>query len=213
MKKKPELITYENFIESVYHLVFIGNTTRALSRNMINVGKKITRAEKGVYRVLVQSKVLIDTVSLVDELNNYLFSYKPESEKIKDKIEGYRYIVQPVLNQMDSWKDIRDFRNNFLAHNYRIAKSDFESVHLSNKLFNYNIPRSSIDLGVLFKLIDVITKVAEEIFYEEYKAALKIIDEFEEPKKKEKQLVDKEVEIINEVLEEVNHRIKKYTGS
>lgn len=213
MRKKPELITYRNFVESVYHIVFIGNTTRALSRSMVSVGKKITKEEKSVYRVLIQSKTLIDVVSLVDELNNYLFSYNPESESVRGKIEAYRYIIQPVLDHMNSWSDIRMFRNNVLAHNYRIDKNGFESVHLTNKLFDYNVPRSSIDLGILFELIDVVTKVAEDIFDEEYQLALKIVDEFEEPAKLIRQDLKKETEKVNRILEEVNIRIDKYIKS
>ncbi len=179
---------------------------------MLNVGKKLTYTERMGLRYLIHSKVLIDTVSLFDELNNYFFEYVSSESEVESRIKAYRHIVQPSIDEVHSWGDIKSFRHNVLAHSFRDNKNNFESVHLSNKLNSYNVPKSSVDLSVLFKLIEVITSVAEEMFNKEYKEALAIKDEFNQTKKSIKQSIDEEVERINTVLNEVNRRVEEYNG-
>jgi hypothetical protein len=208
--KIPKVVTERNFVESVYHVIFIGRTLLNLKEYMLNVGEKLTPGERMRLRYLVHSKVLIDTVSLFDELNNYLFEYTSSESEVESRIKAYRHIVQPSIDEVHSWGDIRSFRHNVLAHSFRDNKNQFESVHLSNKLNSYNVPKSSVDLGVLFKLIEVITSVAEEMFNKEYNEALAIKDDFKQTKSNIKQSVDEEVERINIVLNEVNRRVEEY---
>lgn len=210
--KIPKVVTERNFVESVYHVIFIGRTLLNLKEYMLNVGKKLTYTERMGLRYLIHSKVLIDTVSLFDELNNYFFEYVSSESEVESRIKAYRHIVQPSIDEVHSWGDIKSFRHNVLAHSFRDNKNNFESVHLSNKLNSYNVPKSSVDLSVLFKLIEVITSVAEEMFNKEYKEALAIKDEFNQTKKSIKQSIDEEVERINTVLNEVNRRVEEYNG-
>ncbi|MEQ1798493.1 MAG: hypothetical protein ABL872_11115 [Lacibacter sp.] len=210
--KIPKVVTERNFVESVYHVIFIGRTLLNLKEYMLNVGKKLKYTERMGLRYLIHSKVLIDTVSLFDELNNYFFEYVSSESEVESRIKAYRHIVQPSIDEVHSWGDIKSFRHNVLAHSFRDNKNNFESVHLSNKLNSYNVPKSSVDLGVLFKLIEVITSVAEEMFNKEYKEALAIKDEFNQTKKSIKQSIDEEVERINTVLNEVNRRVEEYNA-
>ncbi|MBY0478270.1 MAG: hypothetical protein K2Q24_11530 [Chitinophagaceae bacterium] len=212
-KKMPDVVTHSHFIESVYHVVFFGNIMRKINVHRMSISEKVTFEEGQTIRFLTQSKVLIDTVSLIDELNNYLFRHHSTEESVNSKISSYKQIIQPVLDQINLWEDLRKVRNNVLAHNYRIdGKNNFESVHLSNKLHVYNFPSSLIDLGIIFKLVDVIATVAEEIFEDEYKEALLIINSFENVKNKKLQRLEDEIKNINSVLQEVNERIQKFNA-
>lgn len=212
-KKMPDVLSEEHFIGSVYHLIFYGNTIRGLSEKMIDIGRKTNAEEKKIVQALIQSKTLLDTVSLIDELNNYLFRYECDDMGTVNRITSYKHIVQPLLDQIGLWNGIRQFRNNVLAHNFRIDNQNFESVLLSNKLHTYDIPSSSLHLAVLFKIIDVITKVAEEIFSQEYERAQSIINGFDKKKTNPKHSIDEELSKANTVLEEVNKRIESYNAS
>ncbi|MGZ8538568.1 MAG: hypothetical protein ACXWV9_09920 [Flavisolibacter sp.] len=107
---------------------------------------------------------------------------------------------------------MRKFRNNVLAHNFRIDSDGFKSVHLSNRLKSYNIPESTIDLITLFKYLDSITRILEEIFQAEYSEALAIVDGFESAPKQFDQSIIDETKKVNSILLEVNKRINEYNA-
>ena len=210
MKKNatPE-ITRDKFIESIYHIVFYGNITRNFDSSLKSIADKISDKEKMVVKYSIQWNAMIITVSLLDELNKYLFLYEPIDEDVKERINSYKHSIEPILEEIDKCNDIRKFRNNALAHNFRINSEGFRSVHLSNKLHTYNIPGTTMDLFILFKYLDAIIKIAEQLFAAEYEEALTIIDSFEDSKSSTQQSVDDEMQKANLILLEVNNRIAK----
>lgn len=201
----------ERLVESIYHIVYIGNTTRNLHRTFCSVADKLDENEKNIVRYSIQSNVMLDTISLLDEMYKFLFKRdKSIDEALTEKIESFKYIIKPILKSINKWKGIREFRNNVLAHNFRIESDNHKSVLLSNELRNYNIPGSTMDLLMLFQYIDQITKIAEQIFKTEYEEALRIIDSFDETDIKLGQSLEDETNKVNRIIVEVNQRIKKY---
>lgn len=63
------------FLESVYHLVFFGNTVKNYEELFKSVVDKIDENERMMIRYSIQSNVMILTTSLLDELNKFLFKY------------------------------------------------------------------------------------------------------------------------------------------
>lgn len=203
----------KKFIESVYHVIYYGNILSKLEQVFTAVSKKISKVEATIIRFSVQWNVMIITISLLDEMNGYLFCYKSNNKVTKDKIKSYRYIVQPALKEIRKWHDLRSFRNNVLAHNFRIRANDYVSVHLSNNLHNYIIPQHTIDLILLLKYLRAVTKIAEEIFQEEYREALEIAGKHSKPIRKKPPLLANEVTKANLIIQEMNDRIANYNAS
>ncbi len=164
----------DKYVESIYHIVFFGNIVRSFNVAYSSVVDKINNDDRMIIRYSIQWNVMIITISLLDEINNFLFRYNNplDVDSIK-KIDSYKYMTEPILNEISKWPDLRKFRNNVLAHNFRIDTDDFRSVHLTNKLHSYNAPQSSLDLLTLFKYLDSITKIAGEVFVKEYQEALR----------------------------------------
>ena len=214
-KKKPmPLVSRERIIESIYHIVYMGNTSRSLHNALLSVADKINEDEKLVIRYSIQSNVMLDTISLLDEINKYLFNYESTVEQpIKAKIESYKYIIEPVLNEINKWTSFRKFRNNILAHNFRNDKDDFKSVFFGKELHDYIIPNSTMDLLTLFQFTNQITKIAEELFKHEYEEALNIVERFKTVQKEVNQSAEEETNRINQKLIEVNQRIRDYNSS
>jgi hypothetical protein len=212
MARAPVLIDREKFIESVYHVIFFGNTVRHFECLFMSAAGKLSRYESMILRYSIQWNVLLITNSLFDELKKYLFSYVPEDIVTGQKITDYKHMVGPAIDEISSWPDIRRFRNNVLAHNFRDDNDNFRSVHLSNRLEKYDVPSTTIDLIVLFKLLDVITKIAAEIFRDEYNEALAIVDRFEK-KERIPQTMKEEFAKANLVLKEMQNRIDDYNRS
>lgn len=211
-KKEIPKIDKDRFIESVYHIVVYGNTIRCMRDVLSSIGEKVNEFERMIIRYLVQSHILLMTISLLDELNKFLFKYNPEDEDTKDRVSVYKNIIEPILIEIDKWGDLRKFRNNVLAHNFRTDSDDFKSVHLSNKLKDYNIPEYVVDLMTLFKYLDSITKIAEEIFQKEYREAFAIVDSFNNKPKQFARSLENETEKVNTILIEVNKRIQEYNS-
>ena len=211
-QKKILHVNREKFIETIYHIVFYGNTVRNFNNVLMDVGNKINEHERMTIRYSIQWNIMIIIVSLIDEHEKYLFKFESKELAVKRKIISYKYIIEPILNDINKWSDIRKFRNNVLAHNFRIDSDDFKSVHLSNRLKSYNVPESTMDLATLMKYIEVITKIAEEIFKEEHQEAIVIIDGFSNSEKEINQSVEEETKRVNLIFFEVNKRINEYNS-
>jgi hypothetical protein len=201
-------IDAERFVESVYHVVYIGNIVRHYE-SLLGSSECLSQSKRRILRMSVQWNTLLLTVSLQDEINSYLLRHKSENAKVQRKVESYKKIVAPVMKVLREWPDLRSFRNNVLAHNFRDDKNGSASVLLTNGLKSYKLPNTIVDLVKLFKVLNVVTSVAKEIFLEEYNEAINIADSFEkEPNKK--LCVDEEFEKLNNALQEVNQNISRY---
>ena len=208
-RKESERI---KFIESIYHVVFMGNIVRNFESMLLAIGDKINDHEKMTVRYSVQWNVMITTISLLDELDKYLFQYRYSNfadKEAKEKIGAYKYIIEPILISIKKWTDLRKFRNNVLAHNFRSKSDGFRSVHLTNELHNYNAPESTVDLIALFKYVNSISKVAEEMFKSEYEEGKAIINAFNNSQKR-LSTSEEGLQNVNTSFLEVNKRIKDY---
>ena len=146
-KRLKPAVNRDRIIESVYHVVYIGKTTRNLHEVFSTVADKLDENEKVTIRFLIQSNVMIATISLLDEMDKFLFKCHDNiDQELTKKVKSFKYIIAPILNSIDKWKGLRKFRNNVLAHNFRIDSDNFKSVFLNNELKNYVIPTTIMDL-------------------------------------------------------------------
>jgi len=88
---------------------------------------------------------LILSVSYLDELN--IFFYK--AVKI-EKGEAFSKDLLKILKTYKSviekrFPDLKDFRNNYLAHNMRIEKQNYKNVVLDGDLRKYKVPQNTHD--------------------------------------------------------------------
>ncbi len=151
---------------------------------------------------------------MTDELNKFLFNYKPDDSSLKNRIKAYKNIIDPALEEIKKWKDIKAFRNNVLAHNGRNYHG--RSVILSTKFENYNVPKYHSDFLVLFQLLKFITEKSGEIFLEEKRGAEEIMNGLitnnnEIHTKNED--ISKTINKINTIISEMNKRAANYNLS
>jgi hypothetical protein len=91
--------------------------------------------------------------SFIDEYNEHLAPTKhPE---FADRIKRLKQITKPVISRINRWKDLKDYRNNVLAHNLRIKEESFFSKGFKKKF--YNAPHSNSEIIFLAKLLPIIT--------------------------------------------------------
>ena len=210
--KMKRQVNRERFIESVYHLSFYGNILKEIDytrRESFIVGFSENQIITTSFSI--QWNILIITQSLIDELNQFLFNYTPDDISLKNRIKGFKKIIDPALNEIKKWKDIKKIRNNILAHNGRDYYG--ESMILSTEYENYNIPIFHNDFYVLFQLLKIITEKAEEIFAQENQEVAGIINTLKT--KQEEVIIDKKdwqetFKMIDKVIREVKKRAAHY---
>jgi hypothetical protein len=210
-RKRRQIITKEQFIESVYHLCFYGKILNHLNYTISPFASEFKENQIKIIAFSIQWNILIITQSVIDELNKYLFNYNSNDIGLKNRIRSFRKIITPALNEIKKWKDIKEFRNNILAHNGRDYNGD--SAILSTKFNNYCIPKFHADFLILFKLLQIISEKAEEIFSEEKKEADKIMDSMIKQKlgsSSKNEDFSTAVNRINNIISEMNKRAEKY---
>jgi hypothetical protein len=209
-KKKSVIVNKERFIESVYHLSFYGNILDKIDYTKKDFTPYFSEDQLKIITFPIRWNILIITQSLIDELNKFLFNYKPDDSSLKNRIKAYRNIIDPALEEIKKWKDIKAFRNNVLAHNGRDYHG--RSVILSTEFENYNIPIYHSEFLVLFQLLNFITEKSGEIFFEERQEAEEIMNGLVTNNKeihKKKELIP-EINKINTIISEMNKRAANY---
>lgn len=211
--KKLETINKERFIESVYHLSFYGNILNHLNYTIHPFTSGNSENQIKIPAFSIQWNIMIITQSIMDELNKFLFNYKTKDFDLKNRIQAFRKIIAPAVEEINKWKDMREFRNNVLAHNGRNYNG--ESVILSSKFNNYDIPLYHNDFLILFKLLQLITERAEEIFEEEKQEADRMMISLNTNQTEvitKKQISHQTLNKIDKVISEVKKRAAKYNS-
>jgi len=108
---------------------------------------------------------VIDSVSFLDEYQQ-VYGVKTE-KKYKDRIIITKAINKPLISKICEWKDLRDFRNNLLAHNLRKGKNGDYVFSIEN--LDYNAPRNLYDLFLLTNLVQFSTDTIYSEFVNEIK--------------------------------------------
>lgn len=159
----------ENDHSSIYHLVFFGNLIGNYEKALRDLNKtdldKIDRDSDYALYTAVFCQTLILTDSLLDEYDKFFTS---TDEIQKERISRTKKIVKPAIDRIRRWTDLKNFRNNVLAHNLRIKNQHQVSVFISGKWHKYNIPSSTLDLQILFGCISQITNIISNVHSKEY---------------------------------------------
>jgi hypothetical protein len=171
-----------NIIISVYHLVFfaelIDKTFGSLEK-LLDAGV-FDNSTNEELRLMVQTnaciQILLYTDSLIEEYNKYFKVTEAKTDTEYAKVEQTRELLKPVFKKINQWTELKDFRNNVLAHNYRVQKLGYKSVFISKGLSGYNIPQRILDFAFLIQCIDLVRQIVYKIFKEEYLEILGEVD-------------------------------------
>lgn len=207
------IVNRKQFIESVYHLSFYGNILNELNYTIGSLTSGFSENQIRTIAFSIQWNIMIINQSIIDELNGFLFNYKPDDISLKNRIKSFKKIISPALNEIKKWKDIKEFRNNILAHNGRNYYRD--SVILSSQFNNYDIPLYHSDFLILFQLLKTVIEKAEEIFAEEKQEADKIMDSLiitQNIDNSKKRDFTEAISTINNIIVEMNKREARYNS-
>lgn len=108
--------------------------------------------------ITMYNAILLNACSYLDEYNkHFLFKAEPE---LKDRVITVKRIAKPAFKKVNEWSDLREYRNQMIAHNFRVNEDIFSFTFLGQ----YNAPRTYRDIVCLRKYLMMIQGVIEAEF-------------------------------------------------
>lgn len=144
-------------IEQDYEaLVYYSNNLEeeVLDRKRTNIALKHETIDFAIIEAL-WFQIIIKACSFLDEWDNFLGVLN--EDKYKARLKLIKQVVSPARRAFKHWKEIRKFRNEITAHNFR----DKKHVVTIDKISEYNCPQSVEELyylvSFLSRMIHVLT--------------------------------------------------------
>lgn len=110
--------------------------------------------------VLFFSIILLETNVFLEEYHNQFTQVEVEySNRVKD----VKQIAQPIIRRINQWKDIRKFRSQIIAHNWRDKQNNFVIPDISF----YDIPRNALEYQILSDLLGYVIAIINAEFVKE----------------------------------------------
>jgi len=156
-----------------------------------------------IHYVALSFYIIMDVNSYLDEYDNF-FESGAETE-FKPRIRIVKKIAKPVVDRLRKWKDIKNFRNQIIAHPWRINGSEFSLKNLGL----YNTPRTFHDLLYLQTYLEIVQTVINAEFEEESKHVNQYISSLKNNSNTPPVANPNFESEIRTLVQEINERCKK----
>ena len=149
--------------ESLYIFLRYTQDIKYLMEIMIDLGYRERKQNEWnlkdqAHYFALYNTILMNTCSYLDEYNkNFLAKAEPE---FHERILQIKKIAKPAFKKLNEWKDLKEYRNQMIAHNFRIDGNEFSF----NMLGQYNAPRTYRDLALLRKHLAMVNAVIQAEF-------------------------------------------------
>lgn len=97
--------------------------------------------------------IILKSCSFIDEWDRFL-GIRNENEVIS-RVKLIKGVVSKVRRELNHWKDLRNFRNEIIAHNFR----DRNNIVTIDMMGDYNCPQTIPELYYLTSLIERMIRV------------------------------------------------------
>lgn len=165
----------KNNLTKIQESILILCTLQALLDEYLKCLTKEKDKPDSVLFSIISSQIIITSCSYLDEWEFLGKLIKVEKET---RIITLRKITKPVINRINQWKDMRQFRNNMIAHNHRIKKEE-NSLAIFSMSRNLNCPNSFYDYKLLIGCIFISKNILLRIFQNEYNKSIPRIKNIE----------------------------------
>ncbi|SRR6266536_240428 len=187
--------------ESLYIFARYAQDIKYLFELMIDSGYRERKADEWnrkdlAHYITLYNTILLDVCSYIDEYNKH-FLTKAEPQ-FKERILSVKKIAKPALKKVNEWTGLKEYRNQMIAHNFRVNEDAFSF----NRLGQYNAPRTYSDIALLRKYLMMVQTIIEAEFQSELPYVNPYIKSFEVQKQKTN--YETIEEDITGVVEEIN---------
>jgi non-canonical (house-cleaning) NTP pyrophosphatase len=191
---------------SVYHLILY---QKMLHNQFDTLGKLLTVTEKQVTDPIYHglfSTAILTAHNFLTEFDKY---FKADSGAAKEKIVLVKQALKPVIKEIKKWKDLENFRNHVLAHNFRNKRTGYTSVFSDSTFLRYDIPQSVSDLAILIQCIDFVGRAIQRYFQAEYDSVHTLIVQQRSGQSKKSMTVEELEQYLNQLNQEVRPAIQE----
>jgi hypothetical protein len=105
-------------------------------------------------RALLGNLSIIQFCSFLEEYERFNINLT-DDYSIKERIITVRKQNKYGIRRINSWDDLKNFRNQLVAHNFQIKNKSFFNNE-DNKIFEYNIPDTLNEKKVIIKIMEKI---------------------------------------------------------
>jgi hypothetical protein len=148
-------------------------------------------------------QILIKSCAFLDEWNK-VFGVKTE-KRDEIKIKAAKSIAKPAAKQIYEWKQLRDFRNEAIAHNHRDKFG--KNIYISSK--GYHSPDTDGEIYLMVYCIKKMIDVMSFFFKEELNKVVKGL-QFRKSPPKQKRISARKIEkIIKEISDSIDEPISR----
>jgi len=166
----------KNDLTKIQDSILILCTLQALLDEYLNCLTKEKEKPESVIFSIISNQIIITSCSYMDEWEEL---GKLIIEDSSQRILTLRKIVKPAISRINEWTDMRQFRNNIIAHNHRIKKEN-NSLAIFNISRKLNCPYSFYDYKLLIGCVFITKNVLLRLFQKEYNLSLSSIKNIED---------------------------------
>lgn len=118
---------------------------------------------KQILEIQVREYCIISICSYLDEYNDYLNVPKIENCH-HDRVVSIRKILKPFFKEINRNYNLKDYRNQLLAHNFRDKQQNEKSL-ISGEIYKeYSFPKNTFEFMSVFEIIKLINTILIEEF-------------------------------------------------
>lgn len=168
-----------------------------LNRNVIPLAPKNEVLDTTIIDSL-RFSIVLKACSFLEEWDQFL-GVRNEPEII-ERLKLIKRTVTKARRALNYWKDLKSFRNEIIAHNFR-GKGNEVKIDM---LVEYDCPQTVPELYFLTAFMNRMINVLAGYFKEQ---AIEIVSDFENIKFKGKTIEDEEIEKLKNILNEIDESI------
>jgi hypothetical protein len=182
----------QNFNSILYYEDHLSNESEYFKNSKIPE-KSSSQVDTTIIDAL-RFQFILQVCSFLDEWDK--FTGIKTSSEFDEKIRVIKRVVKPAKQAINKFPDLKRFRNEIIAHNYRDKNNEFTF----NRINTYHIPNSNGEMYLILYCLKRMLDVLYANFPEESSTAHQLL--LEEFKKKP---------VVNKVLEEdeINKKIEE----
>ena len=162
-------VNEEDLKYSLYHLFVLNKNIDNCLYSLHDLERSNLKEVNRESEIIIFSATIffcvIRTCAYLDEIN-----YKFLKEKYNNKLTQE---LEKIIGEINSsWPDLKEFRNEILAHNFRIRNQGYKSIFESKGYAAYQVPADLNEMQKLFDKIGLITTILDNYFpqyFEEFR--------------------------------------------
>jgi hypothetical protein len=192
MKLYQSLFILTNTYDTILDLTAI-----MLEHNLTMLDPAEAEERKMIHYMALFKHSILEACNLLEEYeNNFL---QLSEEEFKERVLFVRQAAKPIMKKIYAWKDLKNIRNELIAHPWR-SKKDKELSY--SKIFTYNSPRTFMQLQFLKTYFTMLIGLIEAEFEKELKLIPQYMQSIQPeptPRADHSLVLDEMERVVNEV--------------